>query len=148
MSPRRSTPGLRIAAFVFVAIWGLTTHGKYSASGDEPHYLLVSRSLVADRDLDLANNYAANDGRLVGHDGLVAGPHARPARGGRRHRRVVAADSQPQLPRVSGSGRVRRRVCAGVVDAAAVAVRARHLGDRLRARSPSVVPSQVFDLRH
>src|SRR6266850_2247616 len=83
MSPRRSTPGLRIAAFVFVAIWGLTTHGKYSASGDEPHYLLVSRSLVADRDLDLANNYASNDGRLVGHDGLVAGPHARPARDGR-----------------------------------------------------------------
>ncbi len=83
MVQRRSTPGLRIAAFVFVASWGLTTHGKYSASGDEPHYLLISRSLVADRDLDLANNYASNDGRLIGHDGLVAGPHARQARDGR-----------------------------------------------------------------
>lgn len=64
-------------------MWGLTTHGKYSASGDEPHYLVVARSLYADRDLDVANNYAANDGRLIGHDGLEAGPHARPARDGR-----------------------------------------------------------------
>jgi len=83
MVPRRSTPGLRVAACVFVAVWGLTTHGKYSASGDEPHYLIVTVSLVADRDLDLADNYASNDGRLIGHDGLTAGPHARPARDGR-----------------------------------------------------------------
>src|SRR5204862_4243008 len=83
MLQRRSTPGLRIAAFVFIAIWGLTTNGKYSASGDEPHYLLVSLSLAADRDLDLENNYAANDGRLIGHDQLTAGPHARRARDGR-----------------------------------------------------------------
>ncbi|PYR29786.1 MAG: hypothetical protein DMF92_10715, partial [Acidobacteria bacterium] len=67
---------------MFLVVWGLTTHGKYSASGDEPHYLLVSISLAADRDLDLENNYAANDGRLIGHDQLTAGPHARRARDG------------------------------------------------------------------
>src|SRR5438093_3898603 len=84
MVQRRSTPGLRVAACVFVAIWGLTTHGKYSASGDEPHYLMVTRSLVADGDLDLANNYAQNDARLFGRDGLEAGPHVAVTRSGRR----------------------------------------------------------------
>src|SRR5205809_953853 len=83
MWQKRSATRIGVAVCMFLVVWGLTTHGKYSASGDEPHYLLVSRSLVADRDLDLANNYASNDGRLVGHDGLVAGPHARPARDGR-----------------------------------------------------------------
>lgn len=72
-----------LAAIVFLFIWSLTTHGKYSASGDEPHYLMITHSLVADGDLDLANNYANNDGRLFGHDGLTIGLHAVRARTGR-----------------------------------------------------------------
>ena len=83
MRQKRSATGIGVAACMFLVVWGLTTHGKYSASGDEPHYLLVSISLAADRDLDLENNYAANDGRLIGHDQLTAGPHARRARDGR-----------------------------------------------------------------
>src|SRR5207244_11647611 len=59
----------------FLIVWGLTTHGKYSASGDEPHYLIVAESLAADGDLDLSNNYAEDDGRLFGHAGLMNDGH-------------------------------------------------------------------------
>ena len=65
-----------IAAFVFVYVWTLTTHGKFSVSGDEPHYLIVAHSLAVDRDLDVANNYTNNDARLFGHDHLPMGRHA------------------------------------------------------------------------
>ena len=70
-------PALLVFLIMFVVVWTLTTHGKYSADGDEPHYLIVTRSLFVDHDIDVANNYAANDGKLIGHDGLVAGAHAR-----------------------------------------------------------------------
>jgi hypothetical protein len=56
MRQKRSATGIGVAACMFLIVWGLTTHGKYSASGDEPHYLLVSRSLAVDRDLDVENN--------------------------------------------------------------------------------------------
>jgi hypothetical protein len=58
-SPRRDRVLLAIALFVF--IWTLTTHGKYSNTGDEPSYLMIARSLVRDHDVDLENNYAAAD---------------------------------------------------------------------------------------
>jgi hypothetical protein len=76
-------PARVVGLTMFVVVWTLTTHGKYSASGDEPHYLVVTRSLYADHDIEVGNNYAANDGNLIGHDGLVAGAHARPGRDGR-----------------------------------------------------------------
>ena len=72
-----------VAVLMFLFVWTLTTHGKYSASGDEPHYLMVTQSLVADHDLDLANNYANNDGRLFGHDHLLTGAHVARDRVGR-----------------------------------------------------------------
>ena len=72
----------KIALICFLFTWTLTTHGKYSVTGDEPHYLMVTHSLVHDRDLDLANNYAHDDGRWFGHERLQAGPHARIARTG------------------------------------------------------------------
>jgi hypothetical protein len=77
MSPRR----LAIVAFLFT--WTLTTHGKYSNSGDEPHYLMITHSLVTDGDIDLANNYADDAGRLFGHGGLERGLHALPSQTGR-----------------------------------------------------------------
>ena len=73
----------KAALGVFVFAWTLTTHGKYSASGDEPHYLMITHSIVYDHDMDVANNYANNDGRFFGHDHLDMGPHAVPARNGR-----------------------------------------------------------------
>lgn len=71
-----------VAAIVFLFTWTLTTHGKYSVSGDEPHYLMVAESLRTDRDLNVANNYRQNDGRLFGHDRLPMELHAIPARMG------------------------------------------------------------------
>jgi hypothetical protein len=50
-----------LAIGLFLFIWSLTTHGKFSNSGDEPHYLTITRSLVRDHDLDLANNYNEPD---------------------------------------------------------------------------------------
>ena len=72
-----------LPATVFVVCWTLTTHGKYSVTGDEPHYLIVSHSLWADGDLDLRNNHAQRDGRTFGSRDLEPGPHARDTRRGK-----------------------------------------------------------------
>lgn len=71
-----------VAAAVLIFSWSLTTHGKFSATGDEPHYLMIAESLRSDGDLDLANNYGQNDGRLFGHDSLPMELHAAPALSG------------------------------------------------------------------
>ena len=79
--PHRKWRGPYIAAgIVVVFAWSLTTHGKFSISGDEPHYLMIAESIRSDADLDLRNNYAQNDGRLFGHENLPAELHALPAR--------------------------------------------------------------------
>ena len=67
----------------FLVAWTLTTHGKYSVSGDEPHYLIVSQSLLSDRDLDLRNNHAERQEVKFGVVELEPGPHAQVARDGR-----------------------------------------------------------------
>src|SRR5262249_55616687 len=78
----RRVMGWKVGVVCFLFTWTLTTHGRSSASGDEPHYLMVTHSLASDHDLDLANNYAHDDGRWFGHEHLAAGPHARVARTG------------------------------------------------------------------
>src|ERR1700694_501553 len=69
-------------AVIVVLCWAMTTHGKYSASGDEPHYLMVCQSLWGDGDLDLRNNYRDDDGKRFGAAGLQMGLHARENRAG------------------------------------------------------------------
>jgi len=77
------TRGARAVPLLFVlVVWSLTTHGKFSDSGDEPHYLMVAESLFSDHDFDVSNNYANADGRWFGADFLEAGPHARVTRTG------------------------------------------------------------------
>jgi hypothetical protein len=66
---------------VFAVICVMTTHGKFSVSGDEPHYLIVTHSLWVDGDIDLRNNYEANDSRRFGVDNLEPGPHVRESNG-------------------------------------------------------------------
>lgn len=75
--------GVRIVTVVVLLFtWTLTTHGKFSVSGDEPHYLMIAESLRSDGNLDLANNYAEDDGRLFGHENLPVELHAARARNG------------------------------------------------------------------
>lgn len=61
----------------FVTIWGLITHGTYAGAGDEPHYLMIARSLAFDGDVDLANDYADRS-NLIGGGTLEPGAHVRP----------------------------------------------------------------------
>lgn len=59
----RSSPlsdlALLALAFTFYAWLGQRLPGPAGPQGDEPHYLLMTDSLLADGDLDLANQYAA-----------------------------------------------------------------------------------------
>jgi hypothetical protein len=71
MAPRTWLP-----IVVILFIWSLTTHGKFSNSGDEPHYLMIAESLISDGDLDLDNNFRERDQRWFGADDLEPGPHA------------------------------------------------------------------------
>jgi hypothetical protein len=63
-------------------IWGLITHGTYAGTGDEPHYEMITHSLVFDRDLDLTSDYAnRNNLALGGH--FEGGNHLQPGKNGR-----------------------------------------------------------------
>ena len=70
-----------LQVIVFAALWGLITHGTYAGSGDEPHYLAMAHSIAFDGDLDLANNYGADE-PLVGGGVLPPEAHVRPGVGG------------------------------------------------------------------
>jgi hypothetical protein len=73
------TPSRLIVLVVFLAVWGLDTHGTYAGSGDEPHYLIVSQSIAFDGDLDVENNYA-QPGNLIGAGVLQPELHVRRGR--------------------------------------------------------------------
>jgi hypothetical protein len=76
-------PRLRRLLRVLVVglLWGLITHGTYAGSGDEPHYLAIAHSIAFDGDLDLANNYGANE-PLIGGGLLQPDAHLRPGADG------------------------------------------------------------------
>jgi hypothetical protein len=59
---RRRIAALFLAAMIayYAAVLALVGRGV-TFSGDEPNYLMTSESLLADRDIDLANNYAGKD---------------------------------------------------------------------------------------
>jgi len=78
----RWPPQCFVPALVFLVVFGLTTHAKYSVSGDEPHYLMIAESLLSDGDLDVSNNYRTGSGVRFGHEGLLPGSHVRVARDG------------------------------------------------------------------
>lgn len=73
------TPSRVIVLVVFLVVWGLSTHGTYAGSGDEPHYLIVAQSIAFDGDLDVENNYA-QPGNLIGAGVLQAELHVRRGR--------------------------------------------------------------------
>jgi hypothetical protein len=70
-----------LQAIVVLVLWGLITHGTHAGTGDEPHYLAIAHSIAFDGDLDLANNYGANE-PLVGGGVLPPETHVLPGVGG------------------------------------------------------------------
>lgn len=75
------TRARRVVIPVALVLLGLITHGTYAGSGDEPHYLAIAHSIAFDGDLDLANNYGANE-PLIGGGVQEMGLHARAGTGG------------------------------------------------------------------
>ena len=68
------------AVVVFNAGSALMLSRGATFSGDEPHYLLIAQSLLADGDVDLANNYAARDFDRYLPAGTPLQPHVLPGR--------------------------------------------------------------------
>src|ERR1700733_4101457 len=64
-----------MAGVIVLVYWVMATHGKHSDTGDEPHYLMVTESLVDDHDFDVRNNYADHEGRAFGAGDLEPGAH-------------------------------------------------------------------------
>jgi hypothetical protein len=76
----------RILVLAFVALL-LTNGGAYlmtgqgiSFGGDEPHYLMVTHSLLKDGDLDLANNYENRDYKAYMPPQVSLQPHTVPGK--------------------------------------------------------------------
>lgn len=62
---------LFLCVFSFIGIWILflasdyrVSHRNFIPTGDEPHYLLITHSLVYDHDINLANNYQNQDWKI------------------------------------------------------------------------------------
>ena len=49
------------AAFLFYCAWGARVPGPAGPQGDEPHYLVMTQSLLSDGDLDLTDEFAARE---------------------------------------------------------------------------------------
>jgi hypothetical protein len=69
------------AAILFMAV-GLHYGSRLRVSGDEPHYLIMARSLWQERDLDLRDNFAREDWRQD-TPGPVAPHYGAPRKDGR-----------------------------------------------------------------
>ena len=69
----------RLLLIIGLTLLGLLTHSTYAGTGDEPHYLAITQSIAFDHDIDVSNNYAADEW-IIG--GFVPGPHATAGRNG------------------------------------------------------------------
>ena len=70
----------RVLFATAVVLWGLVTHSTYAGTGDEPHYLAIAHSIAFDRDLEMSNNYGADEW-IVG--GVAPGSHVFTGRDGK-----------------------------------------------------------------
>jgi hypothetical protein len=66
---------------VGLVLFGLITHGHHAGSGDALHYMMITHSLAADLDLDMADDYRDPNNIVSGGED-IAGNHVRPGRGG------------------------------------------------------------------
>lgn len=69
----RHAPWIVAALVVALSLWAFTQVRSVVPGGDEPHYLVATQSLLADRDLRVENNYAA--GGYLGYFGGRLQPH-------------------------------------------------------------------------
>ncbi len=72
-----------ISLFVYNSGSVLLTSSGQTFAGDEPHYLIITQSLLADGDIDLENNYANKDYRKTMLAQVNIMPHTAPGTGGR-----------------------------------------------------------------
>ncbi len=66
------------ALFVYNGASVILSSKGITFSGDEPHYIINTLSLLKDGDLDLANNYAADDYHAFTPDNVIIRAHALP----------------------------------------------------------------------
>lgn len=83
LSSRKKLVVLFAASLVFYGAGSaiLVTKG-INFSGDEPHYLLISHSVLNDGDFDLSNNYANRDYAKILPAQVQISPHIAPGTGG------------------------------------------------------------------
>jgi len=72
-----------ISLFLYNAGSAVLTFKKSNFSGDEPHYLLISHSLLADGDFDLSGNYADRDYEAFMRPPVTIRRHTAPGTEGR-----------------------------------------------------------------
>lgn len=74
---------------IALLVYGVLASGlvfpSHPITGDEPHYLIITKSLLYDGDIDLANNYQNRD-YLDFYDGILDA-HTRPGKSGGRYSR-------------------------------------------------------------
>jgi hypothetical protein len=90
LPPRRLALRLAGCLWIFYLLTGAWGWG-WRHTGDQPHYLLMSQSLSADGDLDLANNYASGQWRAFYDRGVLEPQY--PAQGAK-----VFTEHKPLLP--------------------------------------------------
>jgi len=78
-TPKKKIAVLFLGAFLIYNLGSLTFISQGLVfSGDEPHYLLMSHSLLLDGDLNLKNNYNQHDYRLYMRPYVTIDPHLAP----------------------------------------------------------------------
>ncbi len=68
MPAQARQPSLRVAACLILALQiaaAIVFRGAITITGDEPHYLMVTRSVLQDGDFDVANQYADGNHRAI-----------------------------------------------------------------------------------
>jgi hypothetical protein len=63
--------------FLIYALLDYRFYSKRLTTGDEPHYLIITHSLVYDHDLDVSNNYIHEDWKRFLRDPTITPHYAR-----------------------------------------------------------------------
>ncbi len=100
----RTASGLYRAALILYLVTGAWTTFSYPPTTDEPHYLTISRSLVVDGDIDVANQYANREWRAF-YPGDSIDPHMVIVPDGRAYSQHTAGIPLVTLPGFALLGR-------------------------------------------